>query len=256
MNWVESSSNCLMSKLLIRTIYSGILLFFFQLKQQPNKRPIIAVVAPSGGEKISAGGYKDQPVLLVLNNPAQHQQPIDSEDDDDELFDLSKLLGNFQPAVFDKPSKHDDDDHVIELKPQDSQDGLVGGTANAQFQPSNQQQTIEDAGEDFFQPDSKPIVVPQVVVQEPIEVIAEEKPIEQVVPVAADEPVAQLFELVPLPAAVETVQQADEIVVVPSVDAPAQVEQPATSDQQQQSVVEPVVAPAVQEVTLQFLFIL
>jgi len=322
-------------------VFKILLLSLLKVKQQ-KPRPIIAVVAPSAaaggelaqGQKISGAAYKDQPVLLVLNNPAagsqqQHHQQQSHEDDDFE-FDLTKLLGNFQPAAFDNYKPNQDQ---IELKPQDSEDGFVGGTASALFQPG-QQQHIDDDGEDFFQPDAKPIVVPQLVEvashhqdphhnaqhhqeQQQIQIVAEEKPVEHVAPIAAepvsqdvtiaqpaiaavvdiaqpeptvqviekaiepvvvevaeeakpmviesavaaaDQPAAQLFELVPI---VEQQQQQDEIVVLPVVEpavvaldaqvavdpqpeyaAPAQVEQPAQQQQQEDAPkeVEPVAA--------------
>ena len=223
-----------------------------KVKQQ-KPRPIIAVVAPSAaaggelaqGQKISGATYKDQPVLLVLNNPAagsQHQQQQSHEDDDFE-FDLTKLLGNFQPAAFDNYKPNQDQ---IELKPQDSEDGFVGGTASAQFQPG-QQQHIDDDGEDFFQPDAKPIVVPQLVEvashhqdphhnaqhhqeQQQIQIVAEEKPVEHVAPIAA-EPVSQ-----------------DVAIAQPAIAAVLDIAQPEPVVQVIEKAIEPVVVQVAEEV--------
>lgn len=179
------------------------------MKQQKPK-PIIAVVAPSEGHD----SVKQRPVVVLLNNPSI----LGSEEDD---FDLSSLMGNFEPG-----DKNKVDYVQPDVKPHMSEDGFEGGVAQAQFDPAVQ------PGEepDFIQPETAPVVIPGPILVEKQEEVKQAAADEEAIVVLAEEPVA-----VPPMAEDPVVPQPEEQPAqqVEKVDEPAKVEEPVVPAQEE-----------------------
>ena len=176
------------------------------MKQQKPK-PIIAVVAPASGDgQDSPLGGKQRPVVVLLNDPSA----LDHDDDDE--FDLSSLLGNFEPG-----DKNKVDYFQPELKPQMSEDGFEGGVAQAQYEPPGEEP-------DFIQPEVAPVVIPGP--------IAVDKVDQPAVPVAADEPIVVLADEPAVIVPIAEVAQQEPIVSDPveqKAEEPAKIDEPVAA---------------------------